>query len=81
VYQHEPSSIIAYALASSDYENQLADLKTDLHDQSTPLSSQPIKAHSQSDRPDRWFDNIEREEPRYPFRLLVFNFLLSCLCY
>ncbi|KAK4018626.1 hypothetical protein OUZ56_000672 [Daphnia magna] len=60
VYQNEPSSIIAYALASVDYEQQLAELQADLADQAGPSSpnrtSSPIG-------PDRWFDNIEREEP------------------
>lgn len=65
VYQNEPSSIIAYALASVDYENQLAELQADLVDQAAaaPVPPPSAKAQCQSDRPDRWFDNIEREEP------------------
>lgn len=58
VYQSEPSSIIAYALASVDYERQLAELQADLADQgaSPPRTSSPVG-------PDRWFDNVDREEP------------------
>ena len=61
VYQNEPSSIIAYALASVDYEQQLAELQADLADQAVPSS--PTRTSSPIG-PDRWFDNIEREEPR-----------------
>jgi 1-phosphatidylinositol-3-phosphate 5-kinase len=60
VYQNEPSSIIAYALASVDYEQQLAELQADLADQVGPSS--PTRTSSPIG-PDRWFDNIEREEP------------------
>lgn len=61
VYQNEPSSIIAYALASVDYEHQLAELQADLADQAVPSS--PTRTSSPIG-PDRWFDNVEREEPR-----------------
>lgn len=60
VYQNEPSSIIAYALASVDYEQQLSELQADLADQVGPSS--PTRTSSPIG-PDRWFDNIEREEP------------------
>ena len=60
VYENEPSSIIAYALASVDYDNQLADLQSHVQmDQSTCSAT-----YSESRiAPDRWFDNVEREEP------------------
>lgn len=61
VYQNEPSSIIAYALASVDYEQQLAEIQADLADQAILIS--PTRTSSPIG-PDRWFDNIEREEPR-----------------
>lgn len=54
VYQNEPSSIIAYTLASVDYERQLGELQAD--QSVSPRTSSPVG-------PDRWFDNVEREEP------------------
>jgi len=62
VYQNEPSSIIAYALSSVDYEHQLAELQADLADQLAAVPSSPPRASSPVG-PDRWFDNVEREEP------------------
>ena len=69
VFQNEPSSIIAYALASVDYEQQLAELQADLADQAVPSS--PTRTSSPIG-PDRWFDNVEREEPGsvYGFQVL-----------
>lgn len=62
VYQNEPSSIIAYALSSVDYEQQLAELQADLADQLAAVPSSPPRTSSPVG-PDRWFDNVEREEP------------------
>lgn len=62
VYQNEPSSIIAYALSSVDYEHQLAELQADLADQLATAPSSPPRTSSPVG-PDRWFDNVEREEP------------------
>ena len=59
VYESEPSSIIAYALASVDYQNQLADLQANLADQAVPS---PPRSSGQIGS-DRWFDNVEREDP------------------
>ena len=74
VFQNEPSSIIAYALASVDYEQQLAELQADLADQAVPSS--PTRTSSPIG-PDRWFDNVEREEPGsvYGFQVFFFGFL------
>lgn len=73
VFQNEPSSIIAYALASVDYEQQLAELQADLADQAVPSS--PTRTSSPIG-PDRWFDNVEREEPGS-----VLFFFLLCFAY
>ena len=69
VFQNEPSSIIAYALASVDYEQQLAELQADLADQAVPSS--PTRTSSPIG-PDRWFDNVEREEPGSVYGFQVF---------
>jgi len=67
VYQNEPSSIIAYALASVDYEHQLTELQAELADQALPADgvtgpSSPPRTSSPVG-PDRWFEHVEREEP------------------
>lgn len=74
VYQNEPSSIIAYALGSVDYEHQLAELQAELADQAVLAvdasgAASPTRASSPVG-PDRWFEHVEREEPAYLLHFL-----------
>ena len=76
VFQNEPSSIIAYALASMGYEHKLAELPADLADQAVPSSPglPRLALHRRLGRIDGSITSNEKNPTPGQCKDLVFNF-------